>query len=163
MNIIVNGETKTTWADFLGSNDGISDEEAKTILATIEERGFYEGGGGAAAEFTIEKAPELPPFYTVAVYLVYLAYGGAAEGGWYYETGARCDDPEETGCVPAVFRNTEEPQAIACRELTQARLDATVNKGRREISSVLSTGRYIARICDGYPENHYPAVRPHYE
>lgn len=162
MKIVLNGDVETTWAEFVAGN-ALTDDEAQTILATIEERGFYEGGGGAAAEFTIEKAPVPPPFYTVAVYLADRKFGGSEEGGWYYEAGERRDDPEETGCVPAVFRNTDEPQAIACQELTQARLDATVNKGRREISSVLSTGRYIARICDGWPETHYPAVRPHYE
>lgn len=163
MNIIIDGNVEATWAEFVAGN-ALPDEEAKAILATIEEGGVYEGGGGAAAAFRIEKAPDRPPFYTIAVYLEDRKYGGPEEGGWWYDAGERRDDPEETGCVPAVFRNTDEAQAIACRELTQARLDATVNKERRsDTGSVLSEGKYVAILCEGYPEPHYPAVRPHYE
>lgn len=163
MNILINGETTTTWAEFIAADDGMTEDEARTILATIEGGNRYTGGGGAAAEFTIELAPVPPPFYTVAVYLEDRQYGGPEEGGWYYNAGQRVDDPEETDCVPAIFRSTEEAMAVACRELTQAKLDGTVNKGRPSTGSVLSRGWYVARICDGYPETHYPAVRPHYE
>lgn len=162
MNITVNDGPQTTWAEFLSHNN-FQDDEARTVREILDERGWYEGGGGAEGHFRIDVVPPPPPFFTVAVYLDDRAYGGPEEGGWYYNAGERRDDPEETGCVPAVFRNTDEAQAIACRELTQARLDATVNKGRRETSSVLSTGRYLAMVCEGYPETHYPAVKPHYE
>ena len=102
-------------------------------------------------------------FYTVAVYLEDRAYGGPEEGGWYYTCGERRDNPEETGCVPAIFRASDEALAIECCYQTNQRLNATLNKGRREISSVLSEGRYVARVCEGYPEERFPLVRPHYE
>ena len=110
-----------------------------------------------------ERPQQAPPFYTVAVYLEYRAYGGPEEGGWYYDYGERVDDPEETGCVPAIFRGGDEAMAIDCCRQTNERLNATVNKGRREISSVLSTGRYVARVCEGYPEPGFPKERPYYE
>ena len=33
---------------------------------------------------------------SIAVYLVQLAYGGPEEGGWYYQAGELCTDPELT-------------------------------------------------------------------
>ena len=104
-----------------------------------------------------------PPFYTVAIYLTDRAYGGPEEGGWWYDCGERVDDPAETECVPAIFRASEIDKAEECCRITNERLNATVNKDRREINSVLSEGRYVARICEGYPEERFPLVRPHYE
>ena len=110
-----------------------------------------------------EPKEQEPPFYTVAIYLEDRAYGGPEEGGWWYDCGERIDDPEITGCVPAIFRASEEAMAIDCCRATNDRLNATANDGRREISSVLSTGRYVARVCEGYPEPFFPTERPHYE
>jgi hypothetical protein len=42
-------------------------------------------------------------------------------------------------------------------------LDATINKGRREISSVLSDGRYQAEVHEHAAPRGYPERRPHYE
>lgn len=163
MRVIVNGEAPIEWAEFLSLNQ-LSDNEAIEIRATLDERGFYEGGGGAQAEFTVEVAPPLPPFYTVAVYKADRAYGGPEEGGWYYECGERIDDLRECAFAqPVIFGNQLEAEAIAFCQSINKRLEETINKDRREISSVLSEGRYVARLCEGYPETHYPKERPRYE
>lgn len=113
--------------------------------------------------------PQAPPaFYSVAIYLVDKAYGGPEEGGWYYDYGIRQDvnlstefpELKEFG-VPAIFPNEE--RAIAWMENANHWLDQTANKGRREISSVLSTGRYRAEVHENYPPHHWPETRPHYE
>lgn len=110
-----------------------------------------------------QQAADKPFFYTVAIYLVDKRYGGPEEGGWYYDTGTRIDDPSDHGRfdAPAVFRNQAEAIA-ACTALNEA-LDVGANKGRPCISSVLSQGRYQAEVHDGYPPAHYPTERPHYE
>lgn len=92
--------------------------------------------------------------YIVGVYLVDKAYGGPEEGGWWYNTGELCR-------TLRVF-HTEEA-AISYAKRLQDKLNVFLNKGRREISSVLSTGRYYAEIHDNVLPEHYPAVRPHYE
>lgn len=111
----------------------------------------------------LEQPEKKPPFYTVAVYLEDRAYGGPEEGGWWYDYGERIDDPEVTGCVPAIFRASELAMAEDCCRLTNERLNETVNKGRHEISSVLSEGRYVAQVCEGYPVAHFPETKPYYE
>lgn len=98
-------------------------------------------------------------FYTVAVYLVDRAYGGPEEGGWWYDCGQLVDDA--AFAKPKIFDNEDE--AIDYARERNLDLDETVNKGRREISSVLSNGRYCAMVCDGYPEPYYPERKPHYE
>lgn len=122
------------------------------------------------------------PFWTVAIYLCDRAYGGAEEGGWWYDTGVRVDDVLE-GVNPNAlltvftgqgtvyrdkgtgdeFKSAAEQEAYAYAAQLQTLLDVTVNVGRREISSVLSTGRYYAEAHPGYPPSHYPAQTPHYE
>lgn len=114
-------------------------------------------------EPTGEPEPK-PAFYTVAVYLEDRAYGGPEEGGWWYDCGQRIDSADEHGerNVPKIFTDEDEASAFA-REVN-ARLNEGVNRLRRsDVNSVLSEGRYCARVCDGYPEPHYPAVTPHYE
>jgi hypothetical protein len=117
-----------------------------------------------AFEETEREAPA-PAFYTVAIYLVTLGYGGPEEGGWWFDRGELVDDLElVNGCnlaIPKIFVTEEE--ACKAAEMIQDQLDASVNKGRRPISSVLSTGRYHAEVHDGYPPKHYPETRPHYE
>lgn len=118
------------------------------------------------------------PFWTVAIYLCDRAYGGPEEGGWWYDCGERVDHVLE-GINPnslltvftgegTVYKDTDEQsageqEAHAYAALLQAQLDATVNKGRRPISSVLSEGQYFARAYPGHPPTHFPATRPHYE
>lgn len=122
-------------------------------------------------------ARETPaPFWTVAIYLVDLAYGGPEEGGWWYGCGERVDHALEgvnpnslltvltgEGTVYDALPDRAEREACDYRELLQTQLDATVNRGRREISSVLSEGRYEARAYPGHPPHHFPERTPHYE
>lgn len=109
-------------------------------------------------------------FYTVSIFMVDRAYGGPEEGGWYFNTGTPADHIPE-GINPhdmlTVFDARDDVAAAreegsAWMEKLQAQLDAGPNKGRRKISSVLSTGRYAAQLCEGWPEA-YPQERPHYE
>jgi hypothetical protein len=86
--------------------------------------------------------------------MVDLAFGGREEGGWYYETG-------ELVRTHRMFRSKEA--AYAYRERLQDKLDATLNKGRREISSVLSEGQYRALAFADTAPQHFPEHRPHYE
>lgn len=125
-----------------------------------------------------EAKHESAPFWTVAIYLVDKVYGGPEEGGWYYTGGERIDhaldgvNPNDLLTVltgeGTIYRDTEEAsaaeqEAYAYAETLQLRLDCTVNVGRREISSVLSEGRYSAIAHPGHPPQHFPATRPHYE
>lgn len=110
--------------------------------------------------------PEIPEpqFYTVAVYFVDKQYGGPEEGGWYYTSGERIDVSSEfeiDSFIPKTFKTWEE--ALSYQNDVNAILDQGVNKGRRSISSVLSTGRYQAEAREGYPPKNYPEIRPHYE
>ena len=54
------GEKFITWlSDFLAANrDGIDENEAAEIIATIEGGEKYYGGGGAAAEWTVRRADQ---------------------------------------------------------------------------------------------------------
>ena len=88
----------------------------------------------------------------VNVYLIDRAYGGPEEGGWWYDTGKAI-----RGFPVATQRRAERVQAIAKRLVVDPN-----NVGRREISSMASTGRYAVYIEDA-PAADYPATRPHYE
>ncbi len=85
----------------------------------------------------------------VNVYLEDRAYGGAAEGGWYFDTGQLVSSR-------AVFGEKEA-------EALKVELSAEYsNDSRPEINSVLSEGQYAVYIstCSG---ESYPKHRPHYE
>lgn len=90
--------------------------------------------------------------HSIAVYLVQLAYGGPEEGGWFYQTGELCTDPELTA-FGTTFAERQEARAKAMSDEVQAHLDRDWNTGdhAREISSVLSAGRFEARVYDGWP------------
>jgi hypothetical protein len=116
-------------------------------------------------------SPPLPHF-TVAIYLVDRAYGGPEEGGWWYETGKRIDGPcdgidkpplPEHAWSQTFYGPDAELRAMEFVIELNAHLDSTANVGRREISSVLSTGRYEAREYEGDAPAFFPATRPHYE
>lgn len=124
------------------------------------------------------------PFWTVAIYLRDKRFGGPEEGGWWYTCGERVDTPLE-GMNPnsiitvftgegtryrdkidehtGVFMTAAEQEAQAYVELMQTQLDATVNRGRRSIDSVLSEGMYYAEAHPGHPPAFYPETKPHYE
>lgn len=92
--------------------------------------------------------------YLVAVYMVDKAYGGPEEGGWWYDTG-------ELIRIIDVFGHEQKAYDF-CLRLNKL-LRRTLNKGRREISSVLSTGRYFAEVYEDCAPRHYPEITPHYE
>ena len=105
-----------------------------------------------------------PVFYTVAVYTEDQAYGGPEEGGWWYTTGNLIYNLEEgckNGALPQIFAKREDAVAAAAK-LTEGPLER-INHYRPAISSVRSQGRYVARVCDEYPEPSFPKERPHYE
>lgn len=87
----------------------------------------------------------------VNVYLVDQAFGGHQEGGWYYRTGV----PVESRCYDSM---TEAKQALG--EL--ATKYRNLNKGRRPISSVLSTGQYQVQLETHFAQP-WPQCKPHYE
>lgn len=129
----------------------------------------YPANPPLADPIDVVDIPVAPPaFYSVAIYLVDRAYGGPEEGGWWYDYGVRQDvnftkqfpEMKEFG-VPVIF--PDEERAIAWMENANHWLDQTVNKGRRDINSVLSTGQYRAMVHDNYPPHHWPEVTPHYE
>lgn len=101
---------------------------------------------------------------SIAVYFVQLVHGGHEEGGWYYVAGERCTDPD----FLALGRTVADGDAAVARRLhdeMQAHLDREWNTGdhARDISSVLSPGRYEAVTSDGWPPRHFPESRPVYE
>lgn len=96
--------------------------------------------------------PTEGPIFRVNVYLVDKAYGGPEEGGWWFDTGVfrqshHCADAEEA-------QRTLKTLEAWCASENQRR--------RSDTGSVLSEGKYVARI-----EHHggadWPAERPHYE
>ena len=90
----------------------------------------------------------------VAIYLVELSYGGPEEGGWWYESGEHIQTLK-------VFKNRD--QACEYRTRADSLVDRYMNKGRRPISSVLSTGRYQVMVVNDPPPKYTPEKRPHYE
>lgn len=112
----------------------------------------------------IRRLMAIPPFWTVAIYLDDLAYGGPEEGGWYYGVGTRQDTSIEglPDTMLLTVLPTEDAAYALCRHLNEVTLKEA-NKGRREISSVLSQGRYSAHVYQGYPPAGYPEETPHYE
>ena len=105
-----------------------------------------------------------PIMHSVAVYLTQRLYGGPEEGGWWYNAGELCTDPALT-VFGATFPDGHESRAQQMSAEVQAHLDRDWNVGdhAREISSVLSPGRFEARVHDGWPPLAFPDERPRYE
>lgn len=106
--------------------------------------------------YAVNPVPYAGP-WCVCLYLVDRAYGGPEEGGWWYTYG----QPVIERDLPLPSWHATEREAFIAREAMEERCKE-LNKGRREISSVLSEGRYQACICEGQPQP-FPARRPHYE
>jgi len=172
MSLSTNLASPTLWSEWVDiverqlghSLDGDQERDGYSLDCALD---CYKAGLSPeeyAGEVTQAKAA-LPAFFTVAVYLVYRAYGGPEEGGWYYECGERVDRLDTPGngniAVPRIFTDREHATRHAITMNNQ--LAALVNEGRPELYSVLSDGRYSARVCDGYPEPGFPLVKPHYE
>jgi len=117
-------------------------------------------------EMEEEFTPTPIAFYSVAIYFVNRAYGGPDEGGWWYDCGNLIQSVPE-GVDPQnlikTFAPNQNEATQTWRDILQQILDDGINKGRRPISSVISTGRYIAMIHEGNPPSHFPQERPHYE
>lgn len=141
-----------------------------TMMRLLEERCadkcdgvLCEQEACSCLEWAKEKA-EPPAFYTVAVYLEDQSYGGPEEGGWWYSCGELVYNLEE-GYKNVAFPQTYRDRAAAvmgARLLNEGALKR-LNYYRPKISSVLSKGRYVARVCDNYPEPFFPKERPCYE
>lgn len=132
-------------------------------------------------EGDLDTSPEpVVPFWTVAIYLIDKSYGGPEEGGWWYTHGERIDyaldgiNPNDLLTVltgegtiykddPETDQTAAEQESRAYAATLQTQLDATVNRGRRSIDSVLSEGVYVALAHAGHPPHHFPLQRPHYE
>lgn len=98
------------------------------------------------------------------VYLTQRLYGGPEEGGWYYDSGKLCTDPALTA-FGVTFAEGHEGRARTMALAVQAHLDRDWKVGdhAREISSVLSAGRFEAHVHDGWSPLTFPAERPRYE
>jgi hypothetical protein len=105
--------------------------------------------------------------WSVAIYLVDRKYGGPEEGGWWYDAGKRVDSDLEGVPGKSIDRLTgsypESDVALYRMNELQKLLDNTINVGRRDIGSVLSTGQYRAQIFEGLAPERFPTTRPHYE
>jgi len=88
----------------------------------------------------------------VNVYLTDRAFGGPEEGGWWYDTGEAIQSTQ--------FATAEEAERAL--NTLRAWCEGENKERRSDTSSVLSEGRYAARIEEG-PAADYPATRPHYE
>lgn len=83
-----------------------------------------------------------------------LSYGGAEEGGWYYETGSLVR-------TLRVFHNEETAYVYLMRA---SRLMDRLQRDRRSVSSVMYDGsRYAFRVHTNVAPESYPQERPYYE
>lgn len=83
-----------------------------------------------------------------------LSYGGAEEGGWWYET-------ETLVRTVKVFR--DEDSAYAAARRFNAWLDR-LQKHLPPLSSMIySGGRYVFAVHEDKAPAHLPETRPHYE
>jgi len=93
-------------------------------------------------------------FRFINVYLVDRAYGGSEEGGWWFDTG------EFIRSYP--FKGTDEERDAKQEEIRAELTEQNEDEGRRDISSVLSTGQYQCWTED-HPGADFPTEQPHYE
>jgi hypothetical protein len=99
------------------------------------------------------------PKFCVSVYLYDRAYGGAEEGGWWYNTY------EPVAGLDSLTRHFENlGRAANYRQDLQLLLDLEYNKHRRsDVGSVLSEGKYIAYVDQDEMPSPKPTTRPYYE
>lgn len=100
--------------------------------------------------------------WIVAIYLVDRACGGPEEGGWFYDYGTYA---AEFGQHMRGFGRDKAGRdaARAYAEELEATVVKEANEGRREISSVLSEGRYRAMTWENRAPQGWPETVPHYE
>src|SRR3546814_969428 len=91
--------------------------------------------------------------YIIALYEIDRAYGGAEEGGWWYDTG-------ELARLLALAPT--EARAIQLADRAN-RLLERLQRHRRRVDSVLyAGGRYTAIVFEWTAPPAFPVVRPHY-
>lgn len=107
---------------------------------------------------------DLPGLWSVAVYFVEQCCGGPEEGGWYFEAGDRCDEPD-LARLSWAKADVYGDVAIARMQMVQAELDRDWNLGdhARPLSSVLSAGRWESRAWPSWPPPRFQAETPRYE
>jgi len=127
------GWTSWNWDKFTG-------EESDNVDLPI-------GGRWERAGLDVTLVGEVDPVY-VGVYEVGRAYGGAEEGGWWYDCGE---------LVKVVICSSED-EAIEIRENL---MEEYPNTGKRY--SVLGGEDYNIWIAEDFPEPYFPDVTPHYE
>ena len=94
--------------------------------------------------------------YYATLYLVDRAYGGAEEGGWWFDCGVPQLHP-----INRCFDNEEEAyEYLNSKDVRCAVMD--LNEGRADLNSVNSDGVYKVLVDDSFPAP-FPDVRPHYE
>lgn len=110
---------------------------------------------------------EDPTCWSVDVYHVQRIWGGHEEGGWYYDCGTRCRDADVMQLVlPLLVRPQvwpTEAEATLAAELLQRTLDESINRHRRPLSSVLSTGIVVACVHPWASPHLWPEEIPTYE
>ncbi len=92
--------------------------------------------------------------FIVSVFLIDRAYGGPEEGGWWFDTGE---------LVRTIRRFKSHDKASSFAKRLRNKLDNTLNKGRRDIGSVLSEGVYTAFVDENTITQFFPLTRPRYE
>lgn len=124
-------------------------------------------GTAAARDEQAATAPlpdPAPTLFWVAVYLVELAWGGAEEGGWWFEEAALVTAPDiyaALDVLPACCLTEAEAEAVAAR--MRAGLPA-LNDGRPPLSAMASQGLYDVRVAQaGTLPSCLPVCPPRYE
>lgn len=96
--------------------------------------------------------------FIVAVYELWLAYGGPEEGGWWYDTGGLIR-------IHKMF-NSEKDAYAACRRLNRG-LEykrEVMRDYRHPLSSTAYSGGHLqARVYMHHAPKDWPEARPHYE
>jgi hypothetical protein len=131
---------------------------SRDVIELCSESSQRELQGGYGFEEVPEE--ERPPkFYSVAICLHDREFGGPEEGGWWYDVY----EPDDNLAHLTKIVQTKEEAQKAQVELEQRIEREELNKGRRPVSSVCSTGQYVAVIFPGtYPE-YLPTARPQYK
>ena len=100
-------------------------------------------------------APQDKRQFLVAVYHREWTYGGAAEGGWYYDTG--------TLCAVSYRRFYHESAAINYARRLNRALDKHINDFLPSYTCTTSKGGLSAEVRKTTCEPRYPQRRPYYE
>lgn len=97
-----------------------------------------------------------PRWFSVAVYSVHRSYGGAEEGGWYYDEGYPVKEPKVVKFAK-VFDSRDE--AYQYRNKLQEACDIFMNdpKPRR-----YSDNRFQAKVLEELFPQHFPQEQPRY-